>query len=194
LPIRAPPASLPPQSEHHVLEKSKLKRPASHRWAIAISAFMTLGFVVFLFDVINGRSGSTPSQYWPQISVFSFFALAFCCLLFGGRRKWAYYVTSALLACYSLRVIYSCLWYVCYFLTDKAPLSLPYFHLAERDQTFAVQQTIPAAKQILTFVAAGFVVWLCLRFTIGRPSRNYYQFTDAGNAPSEKGTPDQSLA
>ncbi|MDB6123588.1 MAG: hypothetical protein JWQ71_2581 [Pedosphaera sp.] len=169
-------------------ENAKLKRPASHRWTIGITAFMTIGFVLFLINIIMGRSGATSTirQYWPVMAFLSFCALALLSLLFGGRQKWAYYVTSAFLAIWAFRGVYTSFLYAYYFIFTTSPLNTPYFHLAEQNQPFVVQQHVSGVKQIMVAVAAGLLIWLFLRFAIGRQSRSYYQFPVLENVKADK--------
>lgn len=160
-------------------QKTKLKRPASQRWAIGIFAFLTIAFVIFLIDVIKGRSGASPMKYLPEIVELSFCPLALFALLFGCRQKWAYYVTSVLLASYALNLVYRSLVSVYYVFYKGSSVSISWFNLVERDKPFVEEQDIP---MILTPVAAGLLIWLFLRFTIGRQSRGYYKFPNLGIA------------
>src|SRR5258708_2709591 len=159
-------------------ESEKLKRPASHRWAIGIFAFTTAAFVIFLIDAIAGRSGASPRRYWLPIAFLSVGALALFSLIFGGRQKWAYYVTSASLATWAVRAIYTSSLYAYNLVCHGPPLGIPYFHLLERDKPFVVQQHMTLARQIMVLVVTGLTLWLFLRFTIGRQSRNYFGFYD----------------
>jgi hypothetical protein len=153
------------------------KRPASHWWVIGISGFMTLGFVCFIINIITGRASVSPiTQYWRVLAFLSCCALTLISILLGRRQKWTYYVTSALLAAYTFRAIYTSFLIARYFIFTGASYHIPYFHLAEGDKPFVVQQQISSSKQILMIVATGFLIWLFLRFAIGRPSRSYYQF------------------
>jgi hypothetical protein len=76
---------------------------------------------------------------------------------------------------------------VYYFLKGNAPLVVPYFHLAERDKPFVVQQHIPLATQLGMPVATGLLVFLFWRFAFGQQSRSYFGFPAAvaDSPPSE---------
>lgn len=137
---------------------------------------MTAGFVVMLLDLFRGRSGASPGPYWSVILILSAGALALVALVIGGRQRWAYYVASGALAIWSVRGVYTVLWYLYYFVTRGSSVSIPYFHLAERDQPLVVQQGVPIAKQLMIVVMAGLMIWLFRRFAFGRASRRYYGF------------------
>lgn len=145
---------------------------------MGIFGFMTAGFAILLLGLLRGRSGVTPSPYWSQILILTIGALALGSLVLGGRRRWAYYVCSGALAVWSVRGVYTLGWYLYYFITRGGSVSTPFFHLAERDQPFVVQQHVPLGKQFLLAVMVGLLIWLFTRFAFGRPSRRYYGFDD----------------
>ena len=91
-------------------------------------------------------------------------------------------ITKARTAVWSVRGVYTVLWYLYYFITRGGSVSTPYFHLAERDQPFVVQQHVPLGKQFLIAVMVGLLIWLFTRFALGRPSRRYYGFDDVERA------------
>jgi hypothetical protein len=153
------------------------KRPASHRWAIGIFGFMTVGYAVFLLDIFRGRDGATLSPYWERVAFLSVGAIAFVALIFG-RRKWAYYVASWALAIWSARGFFSFLQYAHYFVVHGDLGWGPHFHLAERDQPFVESQKIPVSELPLMGLAIGLLIWLFVRFAFGIPSRRYYGFQD----------------
>lgn len=160
-------------------ENGKLKRPTSHRWAIAILGFVTAGFAIFLIDLFTGRSGVSPKQYWSLLAILSVGALAFLSLVFGGSRRWAYYVSAVSLGIWVARSLYTLSIYVYHFTVGGGgPVSKPYFHLAERDKTFVIQEDMPLSRQFMLVVIVGLWVWLFIRFTFGRPSRSYYGLPD----------------
>jgi hypothetical protein len=159
-------------------DTAKQKRPTSHRWAIGLFAFMTAGFAIFLMDMFRGRSGVAPGPYWSPIVILSVGAIAFAALVLGGRQRWAYYISSGALAVWAGRGVYTLLWYVYYFFVRGDSVSTPYFHLAERQRQFVVQQQVSMGKQLLIAVMVGLLIWLFVRFTFGHPSRRYYGFYD----------------
>ncbi len=166
--------------EFQMPQSKKNKRPASHRWAIGILAFMTVHFVVFLNDVITGRSGASPKQH---VLVFAFFgvgALALFSLVLGRRKRWAYYVTSGSLAIWAGQAIYAASLLAYHILVNGGPLIAPYFYLSQRDKPFVVEEHFTMSRQVLVIVAVGLLVWLFIRFTFGHPSRSYYKFCDPG--------------
>jgi hypothetical protein len=63
---------------------------------------------------------------------------------------------------------------------------MPYFHLAQSDQPFVVQQQPPLLKQLLVPIMVGLFVWLFVRFAFGRPSLSYYRFDDIRKTPTDK--------
>ncbi|MDR3460662.1 MAG: hypothetical protein P4N60_24800 [Verrucomicrobiae bacterium] len=154
------------------------KRPASHRWAIGIFAFITLEFIVFLLDIVRGRPGADLSKYWIPVACLAAGALALFALVFGGRQRWAYYLTAGTFALWLVRAIYILSLYVADFISGRTGITAPYFHLEERDQPFVVQQTVPLTKQVMMAVMLGLLVWLFYRFTFGRASRSYYGFCE----------------
>jgi hypothetical protein len=160
-------------------ETRNFKRPASHRWAIGLLAFMTAGFILLLFDLFRGRSGKSPDAYWGVIAILSVGALALAALVLGKQRRWAYYLSAGSLAIWAGRGLYTVSLFVYDLLSGGSSLSSPYFHLAERDKPFVVQQHVPWDRQLLLTVTVGLLVWLFVRFTFGRPSRIYYGFQDA---------------
>ena len=66
-----------------------------------------------------------------------------------------------------------------YLLFSGDSVSTPYFHIAERDKPFVVQQQESFGRQFFLVVALGLFIWLFIRFAFGRPSRSYYVFYDA---------------
>ena len=152
-------------------EITNQKRPASHRWAIGLFGFMTAGFAIFLLDLLRGRSGAAPGSYLSQIFILTVGAVGLVALVFGKRRRWAYYVGSGALAIWSARGAYSLVLYFHYFVTNGGSISTPYFNLAERDQPFVVQENIPLGQLLLMPMMFGLLIWLFTRFAFGRPSR-----------------------
>lgn len=146
----------------------------SHRWAIGIFGFISLGFVILVIDVFAGRSGATLGQYASPLLMLSVCFLVFCTLVVGGRHMCAYYITSVCLAALSLRSIYVLFLYGKYFLKGHTALSVTYFHLAERGKPFATEQHMSVARQLIVLVMTGLVTLLFLRFTFGRQSRSYF--------------------
>jgi hypothetical protein len=143
---------------------------------IGIFGFLTAGFAIFLFDLLSGRSGASASSYVRQISILAVGALVFGALVLGGRRRWAYCVASGALAILCASGVYTLFWNLHHLLTRGIEASRPYFHLAERDKPFVVQQHLPLSKQLLAVVLVGLFIWLSTRFMFGRQSRRYYGF------------------
>ena len=162
----------------------KDKRPASHRWAIGLYGFMTAGFVIFLINAMAGRSGAGLAQNWYPVLVLSVGVVALVALVLAGREKWGYYVASASLAVWTIRAVYTSCWYVHHLLFSGTPTVTPYFNLVEGHKPFVVPQQMSPARQVLIFALTGLLVWLFIRFTFGRPSRNYYGFGETGGKPS----------
>lgn len=136
---------------------------------------MTLGFAVLTIDLFSGRSDANPSRYAALLLMLSFFPLTLLSLLFGRRRKWVYYFAAVMLGLFVCRALYSSSLYV-YWMLHKHPVSQPYFHLAERDKPLVVNQEMPVVQQMLVPLATGLLIWLFVRFTFGRPSRNHFGF------------------
>ena len=151
----------------------KPKRPASHRWAIGILGFMTAVFIVLLIDLFSGRSGASPLPYWSLLAIHSVGAVGLVALVLGRRQQWAYYVATGSLGIWACRGVYtmSVRAYHLFFSGDS--LSTPYFHLAQRDKPFAVQQHESLGRQFLMAVVVGLFIWLFIRFAFGHPSRSY---------------------
>jgi len=157
----------------------KPKRPASHRWAIGILAFMTAAFIVLLIDLFSGRSGANPQPYWIPLAVLAFGAVGLAALVLGRRQQSPYYVAAGSLGIWACRGVYTMSVRAYHLLFSGGSFSTPYFHLAERDKPFVVQQHESLGRQFLMAVALGLFIWLFIRFTFGRPSRSYYGFCDA---------------
>jgi hypothetical protein len=157
--------------------EQKPKRPTSHVFVIGFLSFMTVGFAIFLLDLANGRSGASSSfrQNWLVIVFLGGGAFALSCLIVGGRHRWAYYVTSGLLGLWALRGLNTAITYAWLFASGKRPASTPYYHLAERHKPLVEQQQITPARALLIAAVVTFIVWLFLRFTFSRASRNYFQ-------------------
>ncbi len=162
----------------------KVRRPASHRWAIGIFSVMTLPFVILMVDVFSGRSGATPKQYSLILAFLSVGTIALFCLVLGGRRRWVYYVSSCSLAVWAARATYVLSLHIYYFLVGAPSVRIPYFHLLQRDKPLAVEQTVAIGRQISLAIGVGLLVLLFVRFTFGRPSRHYFGFVDGENSAS----------
>src|SRR5262245_41878122 len=156
----------------------KPKRPASHRWAIGIFAFMTVAFIVLLIELFSGRSGTSPQPYLIPLVVLAIGSLGLMALVLGRRQQWAYYVAAGSLGIWVFRGVYT-MSVRAYYLFIGGSVSTPYFHLADRDKPFVVQQHESLARQFLMLVGLGLFIWLFIRFAFGRPSRSYYGFYDA---------------
>src|SRR5262245_20065542 len=139
-------------------EAEKLRRPASHRWAMGLFGVMTAGFVLFLLNAIAGRPDASLGKYWFVVAIDSAGAIALLSLLLAGRQKWGYYVVSVSLAVWTLRAIYTSCWKFYYLLFNKSPIVIPHFNLAVQDKPFVVAEQVSAPKLILTILLTGLMV------------------------------------
>lgn len=137
---------------------------------------MTVGFIIFVFDLLTGRSGVSPRSYWAVIVILAVGAVALASIVLGGRSRWAYYIGSCSLGIWSIRAVYTLSWYAYRHLSGQGTPTTPYFHLAERDKPFMVPRHVSSGRELLIAILVGLMVWLFIRFTFGRPSRSYYGF------------------
>ena len=141
---------------------------------------MTAGFIVLLIGLFSGRSGASPQPYWVPLAILAVGAVGLVALVLGRRQQWAYYVAVGSLGIWVCRFVYT----MCvraYYLFSGGSSITPYFHLAQRDKPFIVQQQESLGRQSLMIVFLTFFIWLFIRFAFGRPSRSYYGFYDAEN-------------
>jgi len=175
-------------------EAEKRKRPAAHRWVIALLCFLMVGLLLYLADGPAGLHGVSLRQYWLVLAYFCGGLFVLFCLIVGGRHRWAYNVTSGFLGILALRAVYSlaqCLWL---FALGKSPGNLPFpqnaafLQFAARVRPFSLQQVVFFSSQLITPAMVGLTVWLFIRFTYTAESRSYFQFEKrVGNDPGEPG-------
>ncbi|QIF03470.1 hypothetical protein [Roseimicrobium sp. ORNL1] len=130
-----------------------IRRPASHKWLIALCCLFTLPLV----KVLGGMMGQPDKLHFllnQAATLFVMFMSPFILLvmLVGGRRKWAYYLVSAGLTVLTLRGLQTLLMV----------------------RLFGAPKSVGVDTLIMGELMVGGMVYLWWRVVLGEPSRKYF--------------------